>query len=557
MKPVSQELATLVSSFERTYRWSMICHRLLASVICFAAISPGQQSPPVNVRIFPSAVTQTEPVASVHPENPNNMFASAVTINTSNSFKSEGIYISTNAGLTWSGSDVCTGQLAENHGGDPGAMIHPSGRLLLTHIGSVFPGWYSHYSTDLGTTWSSAYTVSSLQTEDKGSSTMDPTTTSPFYGRAYAAWVAVVQPYPVRFSYSTNAGTSWSATAQINPAPPGRCSGGSVTTGRDGKVYVTWAGVTSIAPFTEDLAGFAVSSNGGTTWSVTPNAFDMNGIAGTLPQKADIKVNGLPQIEVDRSGGSRDGWLYVVTGERNLLPAGNDPDIILHRSTDGGQTWSAGIRVNQDPLNNSKFQWFPAMAIDQTGGVNIIFYDDRNTSADSAEIILARSTDGGTTWTERLISDHRFRPNPIVGGSSHYQGDHIALLPVGTKLYAFWMDDFSGLYQVWLAIIDLISDVVDEGPSGHPLEFKLLQNYPNPFNPTTTIEYSLKRSGHVVLRVLDVLGKEVARLINGQQTAGSHRVVFDSEMFRLASGVYFYQLSSEGYASTKSMILMR
>jgi hypothetical protein len=239
------------------------------------------------------------------------------------------------------------------------------------------------------------------------------------------------------------------------------------------------------------------------------------------------------------------------------LPAGNDPDIILHRSADGGQTWSAGIRVNQDPLNNSKFQWFPAMAIDQTGGVNIIFYDDRNTSADSAEIILARSTDGGTTWTERLISDHRFRPNPIVGGSSHYQGDHIALLPVGTKLYAFWMDDFSGLYQVWLAIIDLISDVVDEGPSGHPLEFKLLQNYPNPFNPSTTIQFTIPIGtyGRTSLRIYDVLGREVTTLVNEVKQPGTYSVQYDGS--GLVSGIYFYRLRSGDFISTRKLLLLR
>jgi hypothetical protein len=521
---------------------------LCATVVC-------AQSPPVNVRIYPSAVTQTEPVASVHPENPNILFASAVTIDTSNGFKSEGIYVSTNAGVTWFGSDVCSGQLAENHGGDPGAMIHPSGKLLLTHIGKVFPGWYSHYSTNLGATWSSAYTVSSLQTEDKGSSTMDPTPTSPYYGRAYAAWVAVVQPYPVRFSYSTNAGTSWSAAAQINPTPPSRCSGGSVVAGRDGKVYTTWAGMIGVVQ--EDFAGFAVSTDGGDSWTVTQNAFDMNGIGGTLPQKADIKVNGLPQIEVDRSGGLRDSWLYIVTGERNLLPAGNDPDIVLHRSTDGGQTWSAGIRVNQDPLNNGKFQWFPAMAIDQAGGVNIIFYDDRNTSADSAEMILARSTDGGTSWTERLISDHRFRPKPIVGGSSHYQGDHIALLPVGAKLYAFWMDDFSGLYQVWLAIIDIISDVAEEDPSGWPLEITLLQNYPNPFNPSTMIQYQLPTGGFVSLDVFDMLGNRVAKLVASEQRGGSHSITFSPEKDNLASGVYLVRLQHGLRAVSRKILYLR
>lgn len=532
-------------------------YRFLVCASLVVAISHAQQSPPVNVRIFPSAVTQTEPVAAVHPENPDIMFTSAVTINTSNGFKSEGVYITTNGGLNWFGSDSCRGESIVNHGGDPAVMIHSSGRLILAHIGSLFPGWYGHYSTNFGLSWTNAFTISSQLTEDKGSATMDETGTSPYYGRAYLTWVALVQPYPVLVSYSTNAGTSWSTAAQINPTPPSRCSGGSVVAGRDGQVYATWAGVTSVAPFIEDFAGFAVSTNGGTLWSFTQNAFDMNGIAGTLPAKSNIKVNGLPQIEIDRSGGSRDGWLYIVAAERGLSPAGTDPDIILHRSSNGGQTWSGGIRVNQDPLNNGRTQYFPALAIDQSGGVNIIYYDDRNTSLDSSEIMLARSTDGGTTWEERVISDHRFKPKPIIGGSSNYQGDHISLLPVGTKLHAFWMDDFSGLYQVWQAIINLTTDVVDEDSPSHPQEFKLLQNYPNPFNPSTTIEYTLSRWSFIHLRVLDIYGKEVALLVSERQSPGNHRVVFGTEKRQLASGTYFYQLSVDGYRSTKAMLLLK
>ena len=86
--------------------------------------------------------------------------------------------------------------------------------------------------------------------------------------------------------------------------------------------------------------------------------------------------------------GSRNGWLYIVTTDKNITPAGSDPDIILHRSTDSGQTWSDGIRVNQDQLNNGKIQYFPAIDIDNTGAINIIYYDDRNTSSDSAEIFI-------------------------------------------------------------------------------------------------------------------------------------------------------------------------
>ncbi len=511
------------------------------------------QNPSPNVRIYPSAVTQTEPTLSFSPINPNLLFASAVTINTATGFKSEGVYISTNGGASWTGSDTCRGELLANHGGDPTTFIHPGGRIVLSHIGLVFPGVYSHYSADLGITWSAAATISSQQAEDKGRGTMDDHPQSQFYGRMYMSWVSLVVPYPLSFSYSTNAGTSWSSQAAVNPSPPSRCSGGSTAVANNGDLFVTWAGVASTAPFREDFAGFARSTDGGNTWSATQNIFDMNGIAGTLPAKSNIRVNGLPKISIDNSGGARNGWLYIVSAEQNLAPAGTDPDIVLHRSSNGGVTWSAGIRVNQDPQNNGKIQYFPAMDVDSAGGINIIYCDDRSTTSDSAEIVLARSVDGGSTWTETVMSDHRFKPKPIVGGASSYQGDHIELKAIGSKLHALWMDDATGLYQIWHCVVDLLDTSAPEEEI--PFLFSLHQNYPNPFNPSTRIEYTLQAGGHTVLEVFDINGRLVRTLVNERKASGIHMVEFQAG--GLSSGTYSYRLRVGGRSAVRTMVLVR
>jgi len=329
----------------------------------------------------------------------------------------------------------------------------------------------------------------------------------------------------------------------------------------DGTVYLCWAGVTSQSPFHEDYAGLAISTDGGQTWNRNQNIFDMNGIAGTLSQKSGIKVNGIPQIEIDNSGGERDGWLYIVTTEINLTPAGSDPDIILHRSTNDGNSWSEGIRVNQDQLNNGKTQYFPFLAIDENGGLNVLFYDDRNTTSDSADVFLARSTDGGDTWNEFQISNTRFKPKAIAGGSSNYQGDHISLLPVGNKLHAFWMADYTGIYQVWSSIIDLNLTPVKENEPNVVENFKLYQNYPNPFNPSTRIKYSIPDVGAslmkpVQIKIYDVLGNEVATLVDDYKHTGSYEVELDAS--KLPSGVYFYRLqTSNGFTSTKKLVFLK
>jgi hypothetical protein len=88
-----------------------------------------------------------------------------------------------------------------------------------------------------------------------------------------------------------------------------------------------------------------------------------------------------------------------------------------------------------------------------------------------------------------------------------------------------------------------------------PKQITLLQNYPNPFNPSTTIPYQLVKSGHTRLTVLNVLGQKVATLINEEQSAGSHFVVWNAS--GIASGVYFYRLESGAQTVVKKLVLLR
>jgi len=92
-----------------------------------------------------------------------------------------------------------------------------------------------------------------------------------------------------------------------------------------------------------------------------------------------------------------------------------------------------------------------------------------------------------------------------------------------------------------------------------PQAFSLSQNYPNPFNSTTMIQYGLERTAQVSLKVYNVLGLEVATLVNDRQEAGSYTVPFNTSMgtLNLSSGVYIYRLRAESFVSTKKLILMK
>ncbi|MFC2103354.1 T9SS type A sorting domain-containing protein [Bacteroidota bacterium] len=88
-------------------------------------------------------------------------------------------------------------------------------------------------------------------------------------------------------------------------------------------------------------------------------------------------------------------------------------------------------------------------------------------------------------------------------------------------------------------------------------KFSLSQNYPNPFNPTTIIKFTIPELRFTTLKVYDVLGNEVATLVNEEKPAGEFEVKFSISNLQLTSGVYFYQLRAGSYVQTKKMILMK
>jgi hypothetical protein len=85
--------------------------------------------------------------------------------------------------------------------------------------------------------------------------------------------------------------------------------------------------------------------------------------------------------------------------------------------------------------------------------------------------------------------------------------------------------------------------------------FRILQNYPNPFNPTTTIRYSVSELTKISLRVFDILGNEIATLVNEEKLAGTYEIDFNAQ--HLSSGIYFYRLQAGSFVETKKMILLR
>jgi len=117
-------------------------------------------------------------------------------------------------------------------------------------------------------------------------------------------------------------------------------------------------------------------------------------------------------------------------------------------------------------------------------------------------------------------------------------------------------DIFAGTYGagVWRRPLSELVSVSKEA-NYLPLDYSLSQNYPNPFNPSTTIQYQLPQSGKVTLNVYDILGREVAFLVNDFKPAGSYSVTFNASA--LPTGIYIYKLEAAPFSQTKKMLLLK
>jgi hypothetical protein len=439
-----------------------------------------------NYRVHPRSApaNQSEVILARHPTNPLIMYGSANTFQGGNF--STGYYVTTNGGDSWYGNDTMTtssGVPVFNFG-DPGPVIDKDGRFLISYI-TLGGSMGASYSTNNGLNFSNTNTFPGAgSTSDKNLSGTDVVPTSPFYGRSYTVYTEFGGPYSNRIvmSWTSDGGVSWSNVSPVSPPPsPGHMHQGcDVNVGPNGEVYVVWANcIMNGQNSTEDSLGFAVSLDGGSSWvSSRSNASNMNGIRG-FSFFQGLRMAGFPRLAVDRTGGVRNGWIYVTSVEKKIAPATDTADITLHKSTDGGVTWTS-TRVNQDTPGNGKFQLQSAINVDDKGGVNIVYYDTRNTPTnDSSQIYISRSEDGGNTWNDILVSDHKFLQSQIPGTATGYQGDYIGISSAYGVLFPFWAENTTGSYNAWTASVRVSSYPLNSFNKTTPAAGVTIQTLPN------------------------------------------------------------------------------
>lgn len=290
-----------------------------------------------------------------------------------------------------------------------------------------------------------------------------------------------------------------------------------------GNIFVT--GFSSDVSTFADYATINYSADGDTTWISR-----YNGPASNDDRASSLAVDNLGNVFVTGKsyGGSITNYDYTTIKYNSL----------------GDSVW-----VNRYNGGASDIDGASAVSVDKSGNVYVTGYSTNiSTAFDYAT--MKYNTDGDLSWIINYT-------NSDFSGSSD-------------EPFAMFVDASGIVYVTGMSALDYaaikyvpIPVSVENSPRNIPNQFALEQNYPNPFNPTTKIKYTIPSVGtslmkflqFVQLKVYDVIGNEVATLVNEEKPAGSYEVTFDAS--QLSSGIYFYTLKAGSFTETKKMALMK
>lgn len=437
---------------------------------------------------------------------------------------------------------------------EPGGYVH-----VFWREGDYWERLAYVYSTNDGITWSDTLIFRDI-----------PTRVLSIAATASANAVHVVYgTYDVghwtEYKRSTDHGLTWSNPMRLSP--PGYHAGDPALAANGTTLHVSWGGWD---PSNNQYIFYRRSLNEGLSWeSVLP--LGPRGQASSLA--ADSNAIHLAWFTLDTTliriwyRGSTDNgatWLPSIrlspdtaSGYYSLAAAGshvytvwiggswNQPHgLFFKHSRDGGLNWDAESLIV--PLTPPTYSPVPTAT---ASGPNVqVLWVHQDTISERA-VMYHRSTDYGSTW----------QPPVQISPRGFYTGyGFISAAILGTTVHAAWADSAGGLglsdiFYTRYPFGNVTSIIEDE--TVLPNAFALSQNYPNPFNPETRIYFELTQDSPVRLVVYDLLGREVATLVNEFKKAGRYDVTFTAAS--LSSGVYFYRLQAGTFHDVKKLLLLR
>ena len=384
--------------------------------------------------------TETEPFFAIDPENPRHLLASYQ----EDRFPDGGCRsltsaVSFNAGATWRESLLPNLSIAAGgpyqRTSDPWVAFGSGGRAYLASLGfnetNALNGVYLSSSDDGGVTWSDPVAVhtSTQLFDDKEAVVVDTRGDSPYQGRVYVVWdwISPSQQQPQVIAWSDDGGRSFRSPVTIHNQ--GQSLGIVPLVGPGGIVHAVWLNYLG----QQVLLLASHSTDGGQTWSppVTIAGVRAFGIDGSRTGA------GLPAAAID----GRNGNLYVAWEDERFTP-GTD-QVVLSRSTDGGQSWSAPQRVSDGPDDAGNFT--PAVAVTPQGWVGVSYYSLRNNPAHVlVDEYLAVSKNGGQQFARSLrVNASSWDLRFAATSEGFFLGDYQGLAAASKTFYPLWIGTFS------------------------------------------------------------------------------------------------------------------
>jgi hypothetical protein len=487
-----------------------------------------------------------EPSIMLDPKNVNRVVAGC-NIN--------GYFYSNDTGRTWTRST-----LSSTYGvwGDPTIAVDTSSNFYFFHLSNPPSGsgnWIDRIvcqkSTNNGITWNNgAFAgLNGTKEQDKQWCAVDRKTNN-----LYITWTqfdnygssSPLDSSTILFSKSTDGGATWSAAKRINKKA-GDCIDGDNTVegaipavGPNGEIYVAWAGPDGLV--------FNKSTDQGNTW------LSQETLVNTIPGGWDYSIsgidrcNGLPVTTCDLSNGPNRGTIYINwSDQRNGV---NNTDVWLVKSTNGGQTWSAPVKVNDD--NSNRQQFFTWMTIDQANGdLYFVFYDRRNYADNNTDVYIAQSKDGGATFVNQKISESPFIPN-----SSIFFGDYTNIVAHNGVIRPIWTRLNNGQLSIWTDLLKS-SNITTATQNVFLDESVGFKSFPNPSTNVVYVSYKLHSFATVNLSCYNQEGQLVKTIIsNKKKSLGKYVETIDLSKYKLKQGVYLLKLQIDNKIKTIQQVVV-
>jgi hypothetical protein len=364
-------------------------------------------------------------------------------------------------------------------------------------------------------------------------------------GNIYSSWTAMYSScQPGFFTRSTDGGNFFEGCSEI----PGQPYWGTMAVNSDGDLYVAgsggWYGILVAKSTNAQDPGSTVS------WDFAVSV-DLDGYLTAQTAVNPAGLLGQVYIDVDRSLGPGQGNVYLLASVVRFSIS--DPaDVMFSRSTDGGLTWSAAVRVNDDP-SMANYQWFGTMSVAPNGRIDAVWLDTRDAPSGQlfSSLYYSYSLDQGETWSanEKLTD---YFDQSIGYPQQEKMGDYFDMESDETGAHLAWANTFNDEEDVYYSRI--ISDITSIEPGDMSHDPLFLSCFPNPFCDRITIRYTIPRDGDVRIVLYNSCGKEITTLLHQKRTAGTYTLELVSD---LAPGYYECCLTSGGQSKHIGLIKVR